>query len=371
MSIMYFIGTPFDLDSDVTDGDDRHGPRSTPGTILQDRHNGRMSSPTRPAPSRLKVAVALLTVYIVWGSTYLAIAVMIETLPPLVAAGFRFVTAGVLMLGAVVAHARIVRGTSLERPKLVHWRTAAVVGVLLLLGGNGGVVLAELFIPSGVAAVLIATTPIWMAVIEAILDRRMPSWLVIGGLSGGIIGVVILLAPVDPLSRLDPRGIALCIGAEIAWASGSVYAQRAPMPRSSALATGMEMLAGGIALLGAGILLGELGRTDISAFSLNSVLALAYLIIFGSLVAFTAYTWLLANVPTTTASTYAFVNPIVAVALGAILLSEPITPRTLIATAIIIVAVIAMVMGRPQSASEADPAAATHDTDDRRAAAAD
>lgn len=293
------------------------------------------------------MAVALLTVYVVWGSTYLAIAVMIDTLPPLVSAGVRFVTAGVLMLGAVVAWARWRRsGTPIERPTLVHWRTAAIVGTLLLLGGNGGVVLAELYIPSGIAAVLVATTPIWMAVIESILDRRRPSWVVIGGLVGGIVGVVILLAPVDPVSRIEPIGILLCLGAEIAWASGSIYAQRAPMPRSSPLATGMEMLAGGIALVGAGLLLGELGRTDLSAISLDSVLALAYLIAFGSIVAFTAYTWLLAHVPASTASTYAYVNPIVAVALGAILLSEPITPRTILATAIIVVAVVALVSGR-------------------------
>lgn len=306
-----------------------------------------MSHAEGRSSSRAAVASALLIVYVVWGSTYLAIAVMIETLPPLVAAGVRFLTAGVLMLGAMVAHARWRgRATPIERPQLVHWRTAAIVGTLLLLGGNGGVVLAELYIPSGIAAVLVATTPIWMAVIEAVLDRRRPSWLVIAGLAGGIAGVAILLAPVDPLSRIEPIGIALCLGAEIAWATGSIYAQRAPMPRSSLLATGMEMLAGGMALVGAGILLGELGRTDVAAFSLESVLALGYLIAFGSIAAFTAYTWLLANVPATTAGTYAYVNPIVAVALGAVLLSEPITPRTLLATAIIVVAVIAMVSGR-------------------------
>ena len=307
-----------------------------------------MTSVAGQSPSRAAVALALLTVYVVWGSTYLAIAVMIETLPPLVAAGVRFLTAGVLMLGALLAHARWRRGTApLERPTLVHWRTAAIVGVLLLLGGNGGVVLAELYIPSGIAAVLVATTPIWMAVIESILDRSRPDWIVIGGLTAGIVGVVIMLAPGDPLTRLDPIGIGLCLGAEICWATGSVYAQRAPMPRSSALATGMEMLAGGFALVGAGVLLGELGRADLAAFSLESLLALGYLIVFGSIAAFSAYTWLLANVPITTAGTYAYVNPIVAVALGAILLSEPITPRTLLATGIIVAAVIALVTRRP------------------------
>ena len=315
-----------------------------------------MTPAAKARPSKAVVAAALLTVYVVWGSTYLAIAVMIDTLPPLMAAGVRFLTAGVFMLGAVAAHARWRRrGTPTERPTLVHWRSAAIVGTLLLLGGNGGVVLSELLIPSGIAAVLVATTPVFMALFESILDRRRPGWLVIGGLVAGIVGVAILLAPVDPLSRIEPAGIGLVLVAEIAWASGSVYAQRAPMPRSSFLATGMEMLSGGIALLGAGLLLGELGRTDLSTFSLDSVLALVYLIVFGSIVAFTAYTWLLANASVTVVGTYAYVNPIIAVFLGGILLSEPITPRTVIATVIIIGAVVAMVSGRPQSVEDAGP----------------
>jgi drug/metabolite transporter (DMT)-like permease len=323
-----------------------------------------MTPTAKARPSTAAVAIALLTVYVVWGSTYLAIALMIETLPPLMAAGIRFVTAGVFMLGAVAAHARWRRrGAPIERPTLVHWRSAAIVGTLLLLGGNGGVVLSELLIPSGIAAVLVATTPIFMALFESILDRRRPGWLVIGGLVAGIVGVAILLAPVDPLSRLEPAGIGLVLIAEIAWASGSVYAQRAPMPRSSFLATGMEMLSGGIALLGAGLLLGELGRTDFSAFSLDSVLALVYLIVFGSIVAFTAYTWLLANVSVTVVGTYAYVNPIIAVVLGAVLLSEPITPRTVAATVIIIGAVVAIVSGRPRAAEDSEAGGLERDVD--------
>src|SRR5688500_17998540 len=147
---------------------------------------------------------------------------MIETLPPLLAAGIRFLVAGVLVLGALVAHARF-RGRTIERPRLVHWRSAAIVGTLLLLGGNGGVVLAELRIPSGVAAVLVATTPIWLAVFDAILSRRRPSGLVVGGLVAGIIGVAVLLAPVEGFGELDPLGVGLVVGAEIAWAAGSLY----------------------------------------------------------------------------------------------------------------------------------------------------
>jgi drug/metabolite transporter (DMT)-like permease len=145
------------------------------------------------------------------------------------------------------------------------------------------------------------------------------------------------------------------MAAAISWAAGSLYARRAPVPRSGLLLTGMEMLAGGTALMIGGTLLGEIGRTDVADFSVRSLVAIAYLVIFGSIVAFTAYTWLLANVSVSTVGTYAYVNPIVAVALGAVFLSEPITPRTIVATVIIIGAVIAMVSGRPRTAEESGP----------------
>ena len=316
-----------------------------------------MTPPDRRRPSAAAVIVALLTVYVVWGSTYLAIAVMIETLPQLLAAGARFGTAGLLMLAAVAAMARLRGGGHrVERPTRVHWRSAFIIGTLLLLCGNGGVVLAELRIPSGVAAVLIATVPIWMAVFDAIQTRRPPSLLVVGGLVAGIVGVAVLLVPVEGIESLDPVGVALVVvlGA-IAWSFGSIYARRAPLPRSGLLATGMEMVAGGLALIVGGLLLGELGSVDVASFSTRSLLAFAYLVVFGSILAFTAYTWLLAHVSVSVAGTYAYVNPIVAVALGAILLSEPITPRTVIASVLIIGAVVAMVSGRPRIAEEPTP----------------
>ena len=302
------------------------------------------------------VVVALLIVYLVWGSTYFAIALMIETLPPLLAAGVRYGSAGLLMFGGLVAYARVRRpGVPLERPSAAHWRSAAIVGVLLLLGGNGGVVLAELRIPSGMAAVLVATVPIWLAVFDAVVTRRRPSRLAIGGLAAGMIGVAVLLVPLGGLERLDPVGVLLVVGAAISWALGSMVARHAPMPSSGLLVTGMEMVAGGAALILVGSLLGELGRADLSSASTTSVLALVYLVVFGSIVAFTAYTWLLANVPVTTVGTYAYVNPIVAVALGAVFLSEPLTIRTLVATVVIVGAVVAMVSGRPRMAQETGP----------------
>lgn len=315
-----------------------------------------MTSAGNRRPSTAAVAAALLTVYVVWGSTYFAIAVMIETLPPLLAAGFRYATAGLIMLTALAAHARWRRSREpAERPTAAHWRSAFIIGTLLLLGGNGGVVLAELRIPSGLAAVLVATVPIWLAVFDAILTRRPPSLLVVGGLGAGIVGVGVLLVPVEGLGGIDPLGVGLVVGGTMCWAAGSLYARRAPLPRSGLLGTGMEMVGGGIALAIGGLLLGELGRVDVASFSTRSLLAVAYLIVFGSIVAFTAYTWLLANVSVSVVGTYAYVNPIVAVGLGAVFLSEPITIRTVIATVIIIGAVVAMVSGRPRIVEESGP----------------
>jgi drug/metabolite transporter (DMT)-like permease len=311
-----------------------------------------VTSPTRRPPSTVAVVVALLTVYILWGSTYFAIAVMIETMPPLLAAGVRFAIAGLIVLGVLYAHARLMGGTSWVRPSRAQWRTAAVVGTLLLLGGNGGVVLSEQFIPTGVAAVVIATVPIWLNVFDAMITRQRPGALVIGGLVAGLVGVAVLFVPVDGFGQLNPLGIGLCVGGAISWAIGSLYARHHPLPRSALLGTGMEMLIGGMALFVGGVLLGELGQTDVSNFSIESVAAVLYLIVFGSIAGYSAYTWLLANVPVSTVATYAYVNPIVAVALGAVFLDESITPRTLIAAVLIIGAVVAMVSGRPRTSEE-------------------
>ena len=314
-------------------------------------HNAGVTSSARRPPTAA-VIVALLTVYILWGSTYLGIAVMIETMPPLLAAGARYGSAGLIMLAVLMAHARLRPSATLERPTAIHWRTAAIVGTLLLLGGNGGVVLSELFIPTGVAAVLVATVPIWLAVFDSLVTRKRPSGLVIGGLVAGIAGVAVLLVPVAGFDNIDPLGIALVLGGAIAWSLGSLYARYNPLPRSALLGTGMEMLLGGLALIVGGVLLGEVGRTDVADFSTASIVAFLYLVVFGSIVAFTAYTWLLANVPVSTVATYAYVNPVVAVALGALFYAEPITPRTLIAAALILGAVVAMVSGRPREADE-------------------
>jgi drug/metabolite transporter (DMT)-like permease len=315
-----------------------------------------MPAPPRQEAPVVATVVALLTVYVVWGSTYLGIAYVVDTLPAFGSAGVRYAIAGLVLLAALWVHGRLRRrADERERPTWVHWRSAAIVGVLLLLGGNGFVVLAEQpgLLPSGIAAVLVATVPIWLNLFEAILSRRRPSALLLGGVVAGFIGVVILVAPTSGASEINPAGVGLVMFATISWAAGSLYQRRAPLPRSPWISTGMEMLAGGVALMLVSVLTGEPGRTDPSTFSTTSLLALVYLIVIGSLIGFSAYIWLLNNAPVSTVATYAYVNPVVAVALGAWLRSEPITLRTLLAAGIIIAAVIAMVSGRPRTVEEA------------------
>jgi drug/metabolite transporter (DMT)-like permease len=241
-----------------------------------------MTAPRRGRPSTAAVVVALLTVYLVWGSTNFAIAKMIETLPPLLSAGVRYGTASILMFGLLAATRLIRRRTQpFERPTGAQWRTTAIVGVLLLLGGNGGVVLAELRIPSGMAAVLVATVPLWLAVFDAVVTGRRPSALAIFGVVAGLVGVAVLLLPIEGFDSLDPVGVLLVVGAAISWALGSMIARHQPMPRSGLLSTAMEMLAGGAALVLAGTALGEVGSADLASASFESIAALVYLVVFG------------------------------------------------------------------------------------------
>jgi drug/metabolite transporter (DMT)-like permease len=321
-------------------------------------------TPSRPSASALPVIVALTIVYIVWGSTYLAIAYVVETMPPFLAAGVRFLAAGAMLVAFLLAQDRWRRargaiGSRLERPRLVEWRSALIVGVLLLLGGNGMVMVAEQTIPSGIAAVIIATVPIWMSMFDALLTRRAPSRLAVGGLLVGLVGVAILLLPSAGVGALDPVGIGLLVLATISWAAGSLYARHGPLPKNQLLGTGMEQLAGGASLVILALAVGEVGRLEVGSVSTESWIALAYLIVFGSLVAFTAYVWLLNHVAVTTVATYAYVNPIVAVALGMLFRSEALTVRTLVAAALIIGAVVAMVSGRPREAEEPGPSPET------------
>lgn len=302
-----------------------------------------MSTANRTSP-RTQILLAFTAVYIIWGSTYLAIRFAVATMPPFLMAGVRF-----LIAGAILYLWMRLRGG--ERPKLVHWRSAAIIGGLLLFGGNGGVSWAELQVPSGLAALLVAIVPLWMALLDWLRPGGVrPSVLTIVGLVIGFAGVALLASQAES-SGTGPHlvGILALLVATCCWAIGSLYARNAPLPRTQLLGTGMEMLAGGALLILVSTVTGEWGQLHLEAISLKSALALAFLIVFGSLIAFSAYVWLLHHVSAAAVSTYAYVNPVVAVFLGWAFASEPITPITLLSAAIIISAVALITVSRARS----------------------
>ena len=280
--------------------------------------------------SKLQIALALGAVYVVWGSTYLAIRFAIETLPPFLMAGVRFVIAGALLYAWS-------RARGAERPGRLQWRAAAIVGGCLLLGGNGGVVWAEQRVDSGIAALIVTTVPLWLVLLDWLRPGgRRPGWRVALGLVIGFAGVTLLVRPGSGGGAVDPVGAGVLVLASLSWAWGSLASRRLPLPASPILATGMEMLAGGGLLLAAGLVTGEAGRFDPAGVSTTSLAALGYLIVFGSFVGFTAYVWLLRVVSPAIVGTYAYVNPVVAVLLGWAFAGEPLTATTLIAAAVII-----------------------------------
>ena len=304
-----------------------------------------MSTTSAPAaPSRTALIVAFFLVYVVWGSTYLAIRYAIETLPPFLMASTRFLVAG----GLLYAWSRMFAGAA--RPGRAQWNATAVVGALLLLGGNGLVVWSEQRVPSGVAALVVAVVPVFMVLIDWLRPGgARPTARVVTGLVLGLLGVAWLIGP-DSLvggGRVDLLGAAVLVLACLSWSLGSIYQRHAPMPASPALSTAMQMLAGGVALLVVGSALGEFGSTNVAAFSLRSLLGLAYLIVFGSIVAFSAYVWLLKSSSPARVATYAYVNPVVAVFLGWALASEPLTPRML-GAAVVIVSGVALITLAPK-----------------------
>ncbi len=303
-------------------------------------------------PPRWQIATAFAAIYLIWGSTYLAIRFAVETFPPFLMAGMRFLVAGAILY----PWARL-RGA--PQPARSHWLAAAIVGGLLLLGGNGGVVWAAQRVPSGLTALLIGTVPLWMALLDWLRrDGAKPSNGVIVGLLLGLFGIVLLVEPgkISGARQVDLAGAAVLILASLSWASGSLYSRRAQLPASPLLATGMEMLAGGALLLIVSLLAGEWARFDANALSLRSWLSLGYLIVFGALVGFTAYIWLLRVSTPAHVSTYAYVNPVVAIFLGWAFAGEPLTARTLLAAAVIVAAVVIITTYRTRGATEKKPA---------------
>lgn len=300
---------------------------------------------------RAAVLGAFAAVYVIWGSTYLAIRYAIETLPPFLMAGTRFLTAGAILY-------LFMRLRGAKAPLRLHWRSAFVLGGMLLLFGNGAVVWAEHRIASGIAALLVAVEPLWIVLLEWLRPGgRRPSGRTVIGVVLGFAGLVILVGPQDlGGGRVDVLGAIVVVVAALSWAAGSLYSREAPLPSSPFLATAMQMLAGGTLLVIAGLLTGEAGSVDPSTFSARSLGALAYLTVFGSLVAFTAYIWLLGVVSPSRASTYAYVNPLVAVVLGWALAGERLDARVAL-SALVIVGAVAMIIAASRQAELEEPEA--------------
>jgi drug/metabolite transporter (DMT)-like permease len=296
------------------------------------------ANPRRVSASALAVALALGTVYLVWGSTYLAIRVALQSIPPFTMAAARFLTAGALLYAWA-------RWRGAPRPRAVEWRSSLILGGLLLLGGNGGVVWAEQKVDSGLAALLVSTEPLWIVILVWLQMGNRPRWRVAGGLLLGFAGVALLLRPAGgAVSHL--AGAVVLLLAAGSWATGSLYALRAPQPRSPLLATAMQMLAGGGLLLIAGLVMGEPAHFHPGQVTAVSFGALLYLVVFGALIGFSTYVWLLRAAPPVLASTYAYVNPVVAVFLGWAILHEPLSRGTLAAAAVIL-AGVALIASSP------------------------
>ncbi len=299
-------------------------------------------SPTHPvaAPpqaSEWQIWTGLWIVYLVWGSTYLAIRVVVETVPPFLSAGGRFVLAGAAMLAFLAWR----RGPSVLRPSRRQLRSCLAVGVLLM-GANAVVSVAEVDVPSSMAALLIASVPLWVILYRRALGDRVAAISVLAVLIG-FAGVAILLLPGKQTGGAPLLALLTCVAAAAMWAGGSVASTRLALPSDPFVSGGWQMLLGGGVCLLTGALVGELGDFQPAEFSSRSLVAFAYLVVFGSWLAFTAYAWLLQNAPVSRVATYAYVNPVVAIALGWAILDEAVTATTFAGAAVIVASVAAVV----------------------------
>ena len=280
-----------------------------------------------------RIWAGMLSIYLIWGSTYLAIRYAVQTIPPLLMAGSRFLVAGLILLTW-----RRLAGDAFPPRKEI--RSAAIVGLFLLLGGNGLVVWAEQRVVSSVTALIIGSVPLFVVVLELFWPGRpRPNWKVLVGVLGGFLGIAILIGPSQlstSATYIDPLGAIALLFAALFWAIGSIYASQAELPDSPVMGTAVEMLAGAGGLIIIGTLVGEWGRLDLGNISKQSALAFGYLIVFGSLIGFASYSWLLRVAPIALVSTYAYVNPMVAVFLGHLIADEPITWQILLSSGIII-----------------------------------
>lgn len=285
------------------------------------------------------------TIYLVWGSTYLAIRLMVDTIPPALGAGLRFVVAGAILYAALglrrgLAGLRVTRGEA---------ASAALIGCLLCAGGNGLVSVAERSVPSGIAALLVASIPLWVVLMRAGAGERIGAR-TLAGVALGFGGVALLLLPGGVSGAIDPEGAGLLLLAAVLWATGTFLSPRLTLPGDPLVSVAVQMTAGGLLMTLAGVAAGEPGRVHLDAISTSSALGLLYLVVVGSLLAYTAFAWLLQNVPLSTVTTYAYVNPVIAVALGWAFLSEAVTATTLAGAALIVVAVALTLRQAPPAA---------------------
>ena len=291
-------------------------------------------------PSRSRLLSAFAAIYVLWGSTYLAIRLAIDTIPPFLMAGSRFLAAGAALYALGVP-------SGLSRPTLRQWRNAAVGAVPLFVIGNGGVTWAEQAVPSGVAALIIATLPAWLLLLDwGYGGRRGPRAVEVIGIGLGLAGVAILSAP----GGIDPLGAAVLLGAAVAWAIGSLFNRYADLPASPALTAAMQMLVGGAVMVAFGLALGEAGRLEPTSLSWLSIAAVAYLVAV-AVVALPAYNWLLSVTSPALVGTYAFVNPVVAVLLGWAVVAEPVSERTGLAAGLVVIGVMLLVWPGKRSAA--------------------
>ena len=292
--------------------------------------------------------ICLLIVYVVWGSTYLAIRVGVETMPPLLMAAARNLVAGIIMLSIGLRTRRTTGAGPAARtwPTRKEWVGCATVGILLLVA-NGLVGIGEQTVPSGLAALLVATVPLWLLGMDAVLNHARLGLATVGGLLLGLVGVGFLSGLGGRSHGTSALGVVIILGAAAMWALGTIMARRVTIPSSAALASGMELLCGGVALLALGAAAGEFGSLHLGQISGRSWLALAYLIVMGSIVAFSAYGIAVRSLPTATVATYAYVNPVIAVLLGTLILGERLTPAMLAGGALIVGAVVLVVRRSP------------------------
>jgi drug/metabolite transporter (DMT)-like permease len=294
-------------------------------------------------PTTAKIWAVLAVLYVVWGTTYLGIAEVNKTIPTLIGAGVRFLVAG----GAMFA---LQSARTPAKPDARHWKAAGIIGTLLLFGGNTGVAWAERTVPTGIVSLIVALTPLWLALFDRVILRSSPlGWRVVAGLIAGFTGAALLVGGSARWGHIPLHGMLTAVGATLCWASGALYARKARLPENSFLSSGMQMLTGSAVILAAALVTGEFGKLDVGAISRTSWIGLVYLIVIGSWVGFSSFIWLIRNARTSLVSTYAYVNPVVAVTLGWLILSEKLTSRVFLAGGVILAGVAMIVSaGGPQ-----------------------